>query len=76
MPDSKENEIVFIGKITASITHEIKNVLASIKELTGLMEDLVSMSDDFPLKNKQLHKFPEINNQKLYQFHRTKNRDL
>jgi len=60
MPENKDNEIVFIGKITASITHEIKNVLASIKELTGLMDDLVAMSDDFPLKDKFQNVLPRI----------------
>ncbi len=58
-----DNEIRFIGKITASITHEIKNVLASIKELTGLMEDLVLMSDDFPLKEKLQKTIPRISAQ-------------
>ncbi len=60
MPENTNDEIVFIGKITASITHEIKNVLASIKELTGLMDDLVSMSDDFPLKEKFQNVLPRI----------------
>ena len=33
----------FMGKITASVTHEIQNVLAVIKESAGLMEDLTMM---------------------------------
>ena len=60
MPENTNDEIVFIGKITASITHEIKNVLASIKELTGLMDDLVSMSDEFQLKDKFQNVLPRI----------------
>ncbi len=35
----------FIGKMTASITHEIKNALAVIRENAGLMEDLVAMGE-------------------------------
>ncbi len=39
----------FMGKITAGVTHEIKNVLAIIKESAGLLEDLISLSqDDLP----------------------------
>ncbi|WP_022663592.1 hypothetical protein [Desulfospira joergensenii] len=33
----------FMGKVTASVTHEIQNVLAVIKESAGLMEDLTLM---------------------------------
>jgi hypothetical protein len=60
MTQNSDKEILFIGKITASFTHEIKNVLASIKELTGLMNDLVSMSEDFPLKEKLQKTIPRI----------------
>lgn len=38
-------EIAFFGKITAGITHELKNVLAVIKETSGLMGDLLNVSD-------------------------------
>lgn len=34
----------FMGKITAGVTHEIKNVLAIVKESAGLMEDLLLLS--------------------------------
>ncbi|MBT6068759.1 hypothetical protein HOG48_03315 [Candidatus Peregrinibacteria bacterium] len=37
-------EIVFFGKITASVTHEQQNVLAIIQESAGLMEDLLTFS--------------------------------
>lgn len=40
MPDSKPE---FMGKVTASVTHELQNVLAVIKESAGLMEDLIMM---------------------------------
>ncbi len=32
------------GKITASVTHEMQNVLAIIKENAGLMEDLINLT--------------------------------
>jgi signal transduction histidine kinase len=35
----------FFGKMTASISHEIKNVLAIINENAGLLEDLALMAD-------------------------------
>jgi len=65
MDENRESEVFFIGKITASITHEIKNVFASIKELSGLMEDLVSISETetFPLKEKFQRLVPKIQDQ-------------
>jgi len=58
-------EIEFIGKITAGVTHEINNVLASIKEISGLLEDLISMSsnESFPYKEKFMNAIPKIQEQ-------------
>ena len=38
----REQETAFIGKITAGVTHEFMNVLSTIKEASGLMEDLLA----------------------------------
>lgn len=35
----------FFGKISASISHEIKNVMATINESAGLLEDLTLMAE-------------------------------
>lgn len=35
----------FFGEMSASVTHEIKNVLAIINENAGLLEDMVAMSE-------------------------------
>ena len=40
-----ESGLQFYGKMTASISHEIKNVLAIINENAGLLEDLALMAD-------------------------------
>lgn len=40
-----ESGLQFFGKMTASISHEIKNVLAIINENAGLLEDFVLMAD-------------------------------
>ena len=40
-----ETGLQFYGTITASISHEIKNVLAIINENAGLLEDLTLMAD-------------------------------
>jgi signal transduction histidine kinase len=49
-----EKEIKFIGKITAGVTHEVNNVLASIREISGLLDDILSITaeDSFPRKDK------------------------
>ena len=41
----KIKEIAFIGKVTASLSHEIKNILATINELSGLVGDLLIKGD-------------------------------
>jgi signal transduction histidine kinase len=40
-----ESGLQFFGKMTASISHEIKNVLAIINENAGLLEDLALLAD-------------------------------
>lgn len=54
MDTEKLSEIQFFGKITAGISHELKNVLAIIKETSGLMGDLMALSgaDDFQHKER------------------------
>lgn len=41
MSTSENREAVFLAKMTASTTHEIRNVLAIIQESAGLIEDMV-----------------------------------
>lgn len=47
-------EVAFLGRMTAAFTHEMKNVLAIIKESAGLMEDLLFLSQgaEFPQKDR------------------------
>jgi C4-dicarboxylate-specific signal transduction histidine kinase len=40
-----ESGLQFFGRISASISHEIKNVLAIINENAGLLEDFILMAD-------------------------------
>ncbi len=58
-------ETIFIGKITAAMTHEMKNVLAIIRESSGLAEDLLGMCDEsaFPYKDKFQKIMGKIENQ-------------
>lgn len=46
-------ESLFMGKITATATHEIKNVLAIINESSGLMQDFLSMVSDETFKYRE-----------------------
>ena len=43
MTSSKYPEAAFLAGMTASATHEVRNVLAIIKESAGLVEDLVQV---------------------------------
>ncbi len=45
----------FFGRMTASVSHELKNVFAVINENAGLMEDLIALSErGRPLDAKRL----------------------
>jgi phosphoglycerate-specific signal transduction histidine kinase len=46
MKTQDDKKIAFFGKITAGITHEIKNVLAIIQQSSGLIEDILSLSPE------------------------------
>jgi signal transduction histidine kinase len=65
MNQFKHKELVFFGKITAGITHEIKNVLAIIQQSSGLMEDILDVTEDdaFPHKDKFIKSVDRIRGQ-------------
>lgn len=39
-------DALLLGRLTASATHEMQNILATIRESSGLMEDLLAMSSE------------------------------
>ena len=43
--EQRESELQFFGKMTASISHEIKNVMAIVNESAGLLEDYTVMAE-------------------------------
>jgi phosphoglycerate-specific signal transduction histidine kinase len=49
----KANELAFFGKIAASVTHELRNVLAVINETNGLMADLLAMMREAPFPYRE-----------------------
>ncbi|MFH0960688.1 MAG: hypothetical protein V1897_18530 [Pseudomonadota bacterium] len=46
-------ETLFMGKVTSSMTHEIKNVLAIIRESAGLAQDLLVSAQDTAFPHKE-----------------------
>jgi hypothetical protein len=56
---------LFFGRITAAFTHEMRNVLAIIRESAGLMEDLMTLSqnDSFPHKERFVRSLTAIGTQ-------------
>lgn len=40
----ESEDLVFMGKVNASISHELKNIMAIISETSGLLSDLVEMA--------------------------------
>ena len=65
MRETELSKTAFMGKITAGATHEMKNVLAIIKESAGLMEDLlnVGQEESFPIREKFLRILSRIGDQ-------------
>lgn len=52
-----EEELAFFGKVTASISHELNNVLSIINEYTGLMNDLCCTDqNDNPIEVERIKK--------------------
>lgn len=43
-PNASE-ELRFSGRVTASVSHELKNVLATMSETAGLLSDLIELGD-------------------------------
>jgi hypothetical protein len=54
MDNVEEMVLRFFGRVAAGFTHELKNVLAIVKETAGLMEDLLAMMPEgtFPQQPK------------------------
>ena len=53
MNKCEDKEVAFFGKIAAGITHELKNVLAIIRESSGLMGDIISISPEAIVKYQE-----------------------
>ena len=56
MSQLPQTEIAFFGRITAGVTHELKNVLAIINESSGLMQDLMALSKEMPAYHDRFQK--------------------
>jgi signal transduction histidine kinase len=46
-------DLAFLSKITASMTHELKNALAIIQESAGLMSDILSLAQKTPFPHQE-----------------------
>lgn len=46
MAETLKNEVAIFGRITAAVTHEMKNVLAIIRESSGLIQDLMALNPE------------------------------
>lgn len=45
--------VQFFGKITASLSHDLKNIFAAIKECSGLMDDILELNPNEGFKQKE-----------------------
>jgi len=54
----REMQLAHVGKLMAGLSHEFKNHLAIIKELNGLIQDLLSLED--PDQPKQKERYEKI----------------
>jgi C4-dicarboxylate-specific signal transduction histidine kinase len=49
----EKQDLAFASRITAAMTHEINNVLATIREASGLLEDILSIRPEAPLPHRE-----------------------
>lgn len=55
-----QEDLMFFGAVSASISHELKNVLAIINEMMGLLDDLSRMAEKGrPLEPRRLQQIAE-----------------
>jgi signal transduction histidine kinase len=59
------NELAFMGKMSARMTHDMRNILSILKESSGLMTDVISMNKDadFPHRDKLERSLSRIQSQ-------------
>ncbi|MBZ0263419.1 hypothetical protein K8I28_02010 [bacterium] len=54
-PETSYSDLQFFGAITASISHELNNVIGIVEQVAGLMEDqLIAFESGIPLKPESL----------------------
>ncbi|MEW6112623.1 MAG: hypothetical protein AB1664_10885 [Thermodesulfobacteriota bacterium] len=65
MAPMEKREAAFMGRITANATHEMKNVLAIIKEYVGLIQDILARldKDSIPSSEKMSRSLESIRDQ-------------
>ncbi|MEW6530585.1 MAG: hypothetical protein AB1473_07100 [Thermodesulfobacteriota bacterium] len=65
MAPMEMRETAFMGRITANATHEMKNVLAIIKEYVGLIQDILARldKDSIPSSEKMFRSLESIRDQ-------------
>ncbi|MCD6160889.1 MAG: HAMP domain-containing histidine kinase [candidate division Zixibacteria bacterium] len=62
----REQGFAFYGKITASLSHELNNVIAIINEYNGLLNDLlIGAKQGVPIDDKKLQKISKKNSIQL-----------
>ncbi|NQT34001.1 HAMP domain-containing histidine kinase [bacterium] len=61
----RENGLAFFGAITASVSHELNNVISIIDQTAGLLDDLLNgVESGQPIPNERLQRFADrVSNQ-------------